>query len=138
MNLESAPAIIYFTPAIIGIGGGFFILLFSVPLYFWPPKPGGLIRAAGENWVRKPENKTAILRHTARGTNIGAVVMILIGITSLFINLSDHQDWIIPLCASPLIIIIPSIHTLCYARKLKKAENQERIADIYKKNNIIF
>jgi hypothetical protein len=127
MNFESAPAIIYFTPAIIGIGGGFFILIFSVPIYFWPPKPGGLIRAAGENWVRKPEHKTAILRHTARGANVGAVVMILIGIASLFMNLSENQNWIIPLCASPLIIIIPSIHTLSFARKLKKAEEQENI-----------
>jgi len=94
-------------------------------MYLRPPKPGGLIKAAGENWVTKPENKTAILGHTCRGTSVAPVVMILIGIVSLFLNLSEHKSWIIPLCATPIIIIVPSIHTLFFARGLKKKEKQE-------------
>ena len=125
MSLDGVPSIVSFVPAIIGIGGGVFILLFSVPMYMRPPEPGGLIKAAGENWVTKPENKTAILLHTCRGASAGAFVMILIGIISLFLNLSEHPMWIIPLSCSPFIIIVPSIQSLFFARELKNKEEQE-------------
>jgi hypothetical protein len=126
MSLDGVPPIVSFMPAIIGVGGGVFILLFSVPIYLWTPKPGGLIRAAGEKWVTNPESKTAILRHTCRGASAGAFVMILIGIVSLFLNLSEHSKWIIPLSCSPIIIVVPSIQSLFFAWGLKKKEGEWR------------
>ena len=128
MSPEPLPPIVSFVPAIIGVGGGFIILLFSVPFYLWPPKPGGLIKAAGESWVSRPENKTAILRHTCRVTSHGAIGMIVIGALTLFVNLAENPSWVFPLSVAPFIaIIVPSIQSLFFARDLKKEEERERL-----------